>query len=121
MKVKLCLTILFALYVSIQPRILDRFNEFFVSLSERYMQSSCFHTEKFNIFLKKIDVFCKFILTFFWGKYIFLTTVAKVKRKYPFPYRTRKSSSSTPMILLTRESRKLPCFYFKRFSFFFNQ
>ena len=41
--------------------------------------------------------------------------VAIVERKYPFPYRTRKSSSLTPMILpLRRESRQPPGFFFNR-------
>ena len=34
------------------------------------MQSSCFHTEKFNIFLKKIDIFQIHIDIFFWKVYI---------------------------------------------------
>ena len=37
--------------------------------------------------------------------------VAMAGRKYPFPFRTRKSSSPAPMILLTGESRWLPAFF----------
>ena len=35
-----------------------------------------------------------------------------MERLYPFPSRTRKSSSLTPMILLKRESRLLPGFFY---------
>ena len=37
--------------------------------------------------------------------------VAMAGRKYPFPFRTRKSSSPAPMILLTGESRWPPAFF----------
>ena len=38
--------------------------------------------------------------------------VAMAGRKYPFPFRTRKSSSPAPMILRERESRWPPAFFF---------
>ena len=37
--------------------------------------------------------------------------VAMAGRKYPFPFRTRKSSSPAPMILRERESRWPPAFF----------